>query len=752
MEQEHVQPFRVVYKTGFSAPEEASHSEVVYISCHWDPSVGKDIVLWDDILVPFKEALYVRNGARIIPFVKGADFKNLDPLRIAAVLDTVLDVVVEGQSAQSETSLSNWASSVQTGTPPIRSPLVAAAAPIRSPSIAFAATMRSPSVVVAAPPRPSSVASPRQTLLGAIYHESMPEATYQESMPEATYQESIPEATYEETEFDDMSWKESSPVAAASHSSGIEPSGAVDWELTSTAVSHQSSSTMAIPSRSHGAKYSEAPSEPATTIEESPSVPVAQLDQQSSSAALPRQILTRTVSQLSLAGVISKRISSETTNQRVPLKDEPQESSAGVVPQVSSSGVASQPAGKAPRPTLPTPKVAPKQALSTHVETLQPGFEPSPSNLTYNLKPWLSFASKDIPSISNRRGNTTNTTTVAPSVPPANANHRTQFPDDAKTLVDTPVPAVKLTGPSRKDEKMHPDVAFGRGKAVYESAKAPKDYEAAKDWFALAAKGGRAEAVFRLGEMYDNGQGVDVDYPKAVEYYRKAAKQGHMQAQFRLGEMYDSGFGVVQDYVQAEQWYQQAAEQGHAIAQFTLGCLYDDGEEGVEQDYALALKWYKEASNQDVAAAQYNLGHMYASGNGVEQDYKLAMAYYLDAADQGHQDALYQIGYMYDCGQGVREDPVQALDWYKKVAKLGDAECQLRVGTWYEVGRGTRKNRTHATKWYAMAAEQGNKEAQQKLDALLAELGRDEAPHLDQPPPKRHKAHVPLAPLASKRT
>ena len=49
---------------------------MLYVACHPDPSLGKDIVLWDDIVTAFKYSLHIRNGARILPFLKGADFKS----------------------------------------------------------------------------------------------------------------------------------------------------------------------------------------------------------------------------------------------------------------------------------------------------------------------------------------------------------------------------------------------------------------------------------------------------------------------------------------------------------------------------------------------------------------------------------------------------------------------------------------------------------------------------------------------------
>ena len=62
----------------------------------------------------------------------------------------------------------------------------------------------------------------------------------------------------------------------------------------------------------------------------------------------------------------------------------------------------------------------------------------------------------------------------------------------------------------------------------------------------LASEQGDAKAQFRLGEMYENGEGVEKDYREAVKWYTKAAQQGLASAQNNLGGMYRNGYGVVQ--------------------------------------------------------------------------------------------------------------------------------------------------------------------------------------------------------------
>jgi hypothetical protein len=39
-----------------------------------DPATGIDIVLWDDVLAVYKDALYIRYEARALPFMKDGKF------------------------------------------------------------------------------------------------------------------------------------------------------------------------------------------------------------------------------------------------------------------------------------------------------------------------------------------------------------------------------------------------------------------------------------------------------------------------------------------------------------------------------------------------------------------------------------------------------------------------------------------------------------------------------------------------------
>jgi TPR repeat protein len=117
-----------------------------------------------------------------------------------------------------------------------------------------------------------------------------------------------------------------------------------------------------------------------------------------------------------------------------------------------------------------------------------------------------------------------------------------------------------------------------------------KDYGTAhKEWGPLA-KQGNPDALYGLGTMYDNGEGVPQDHKKAMGYYLQAAQQGHAWAQTDLATIYYDGKGVAQDYSQAFRWYTLAANQGNSQAQLNLGVMYGVGQ-GTKTDLVTAYMW-----------------------------------------------------------------------------------------------------------------------------------------------------------------
>lgn len=124
--------------------------------------------------------------------------------------------------------------------------------------------------------------------------------------------------------------------------------------------------------------------------------------------------------------------------------------------------------------------------------------------------------------------------------------------------------------------------------------------------YIMGAEHGEAEAEYRLGLAYENGQGVETNIVAAVKWYRKAAELGRADAQRQLGRLYAWGRkDVTQDPVEAEKWLRRSAEQGDIGAQHELGFLYRYGIGGVRTNYAEAAKWWSKAGEQGDSKAQW---------------------------------------------------------------------------------------------------------------------------------------------------
>src|SRR5690348_5723962 len=163
------------------------------------------------------------------------------------------------------------------------------------------------------------------------------------------------------------------------------------------------------------------------------------------------------------------------------------------------------------------------------------------------------------------------------------------------------------------------------------------------------------------------------DYVTAAREYRPLAERGDAEAQYRIGRMYEFGNGYPQDKAQGIAWLRKAAAQGHADAEQELGVVYATGD-GVRQDDAQAVAWFRKAAEHGNATAQYNLGLLYARGQGVAQDYAQAFAWWRKSAIQGNADAQLKLAVVYHTGQGAARDDVSALANASIAARCGDQE------------------------------------------------------------------------------
>lgn len=192
----------------------------------------------------------------------------------------------------------------------------------------------------------------------------------------------------------------------------------------------------------------------------------------------------------------------------------------------------------------------------------------------------------------------------------------------AAPLASVPVHADER--PALNDE-VGPVKAFRIGARAYLSG----DFRFALKALEHAAKAGHAMAMWKLGKMYAEGDGVDEDDPRAFNYFREIANahaDDNPHSQFasvyanafvQLGHYYKSGLPaaqVEQNYSEAARMYMHAATYfGDADAQYNLARMYLDGT-GVPRDPALCVRWLYAAAKKHHVPAQALLGDLLISG------------------------------------------------------------------------------------------------------------------------------------------
>ncbi len=187
------------------------------------------------------------------------------------------------------------------------------------------------------------------------------------------------------------------------------------------------------------------------------------------------------------------------------------------------------------------------------------------------------------------------------------------------------------------------DAQLRRAIAAYDE----KDYETAFPLLLSLADEGDADAQWRVGVMYDDGNGVAENDALAFEYTRSSAMQGNSDGQWRLGILYEYGRGVKSDDVMAAVYYTLSAEQGNTSGLYFLGFMYRHGR-GVQKDVDRAIDCYRRAAEKGNASSASTLGYMYELGEDVEQDYETALMYYEMALENTAEDSYYYSWYQKD--------------------------------------------------------------------------------------------------------
>lgn len=156
------------------------------------------------------------------------------------------------------------------------------------------------------------------------------------------------------------------------------------------------------------------------------------------------------------------------------------------------------------------------------------------------------------------------------------------------------------------------------------------------DLLKFAAENGNMAAQWKLGRMYQTGDGVAQDplaafnfYKQLAEHYRDIPKnsaewQFSANAFVALGHYYKNGIpdsGIAANWIQARVMYTTAALFfGHPEAQFELGRMELDRAKGKSSSRRRALRMLRAAHRKGHVGAQALLGHVLFQGEFMKRD------------------------------------------------------------------------------------------------------------------------------------
>ena len=247
----------------------------------------------------------------------------------------------------------------------------------------------------------------------------------------------------------------------------------------------------------------------------------------------------------------------------------------------------------------------------------------------------------------------------------------------------------------------------------------------------------KSDALYKVGYMQENGQGVDKNLVLAITSYKRSVQYSkELECDARLAlirlnepaekkedftdatktmlmgmsskEMYDIGYeyeqGLSNRFVsltKAYAYYKAAADAGYTKAYSKMGEIYIskfypfNDKAKSDKYYQKVLKIYKQKEERDGDAC-YELGRMYQNGYGVNIDQEQAKYYYKSGALLGDKNASWRFGLI--CKDEM--DYAEAAKFFERAAEAGQGMAMYELAMLYEQGLGKPTNRAKAIEWY----------------------------------------------------
>ena len=131
------------------------------------------------------------------------------------------------------------------------------------------------------------------------------------------------------------------------------------------------------------------------------------------------------------------------------------------------------------------------------------------------------------------------------------------------------------------------------------------NYITAREHYIIASTLGHSEAAYRLTFLNStNRVSCSADYTLAINVFRNGIAKGDIPSLVYLGEMYENGIGIEKDFPNAINYYLKAEKAGNADAMVNLSLLERDGKY-LKQNLDSAKERMNNAARRGSAKALY---------------------------------------------------------------------------------------------------------------------------------------------------
>lgn len=231
------------------------------------------------------------------------------------------------------------------------------------------------------------------------------------------------------------------------------------------------------------------------------------------------------------------------------------------------------------------------------------------------------------------------------------------------------------------------------------------DYEKAIELLKISSSEGNLLAIHDLGKVFQRGLGCTVNEQLANNYYQKAL-QGFKKvyktennsylreyAAYRIGKLYNAGNGIEKDINSAEHWFTRAYN--NKYAQYSLAKIYIDKDiKNGEPYHSSEIIGLLESASEKTPYASYELGTIYRKGFFSDLNPQKSYHHYYTAITKFNEmlkstsdDALmYRVGKMYELGLGTEINLPKATKLFQEAGKLKNTFALFSLANIYLKG------------------------------------------------------------------